>query len=48
MQQCGDCLRAYDESEYTACPYCYGFFRIVRWFSKSNNHYSKHPKMRKR
>ena len=22
MQQCGDCLKAYDESEYTHCPYC--------------------------
>jgi len=22
MQQCGDCLKVYDESEYTHCPYC--------------------------
>jgi hypothetical protein len=24
MQQCGFCLRVYDESEYTRCPYCAG------------------------
>ena len=24
MQQCGDCLRVYDESEYCHCPYCAG------------------------
>ena len=22
MQQCGDCLKVYDESEYTQCPFC--------------------------
>ncbi|XMB85483.1 hypothetical protein RJG79_08635 [Mycoplasmatota bacterium WC44] len=22
MQQCGDCLKVYDESEYTSCPFC--------------------------
>ena len=22
MQQCGDCGRVYDESEYSGCPYC--------------------------
>ena len=22
MQQCGDCLKVYDESEFTHCPYC--------------------------
>ena len=22
MQQCGDCLKIYDESEYAHCPYC--------------------------
>ena len=24
MQQCPDCGRVYDESEYTHCPYCGG------------------------
>ncbi len=23
MQQCGDCLQIYDESESTACPLCF-------------------------
>jgi len=22
VQQCGDCLKVYDESEYAGCPYC--------------------------
>ncbi len=22
MQQCGDCLKIYDESEYAHCPFC--------------------------
>lgn len=22
MQQCSDCLKIYDESEYVSCPYC--------------------------
>ena len=22
MQQCGDCLKVYDESEFARCPYC--------------------------
>lgn len=47
MQQCGDCLKVYDESEYPACPYCNGLFRIVRWFSKSRCKHSKNVKMRK-
>lgn len=24
MQQCGDCLKVYDESESARCPYCSG------------------------
>ena len=24
MQQCGFCLRVYDESDYCTCPYCAG------------------------
>lgn len=24
MQQCGYCLKVYDESEYSHCPYCSG------------------------
>ncbi len=24
MQQCGICLKVYDESEYSRCPYCDG------------------------
>lgn len=24
MQQCGICLKVYDESEYSYCPYCEG------------------------
>ncbi len=24
MQQCGDCGKIYDESEYASCPYCNG------------------------
>lgn len=22
MQMCGDCMKVYDESEYTKCPFC--------------------------
>lgn len=22
MQQCGDCLKVFDESEYARCPFC--------------------------
>lgn len=23
MQMCGECMKVYDESEYTKCPFCY-------------------------
>lgn len=23
MQMCGNCMRVYDESEYSKCPYCH-------------------------
>jgi hypothetical protein len=26
MQMCGECGKVYDESEYSRCPYCYGFY----------------------
>ena len=33
MQMCPECGRVYDESEYSKCPYCKGFF-----FIKKNYH----------
>ena len=28
MQQCGFCLKVYDESEYTHCPFCAGLIDV--------------------
>lgn len=30
MQMCGECGRVYDESEYSRCPKCYGYSKIIR------------------
>ena len=35
MQQCPNCLKVYDESEYTHCPYCSGELRGRRSSSRS-------------
>lgn len=36
MQQCPDCGRVYDESEYARCPYCSGdFSKTLKTYSAS-------------